>query len=105
MSEGEEKKKQLLVQRRRIPSTHESMSRMTKPIKRGSDPIPPFSIGYIINDIIHNKNYNKIKYRYIFMNEKYQNIFIIIVLVSIGTYIRSPIIVKSELPKVIIPII
>lgn len=47
-----------------MPSSRESSMRTSKQVKKGKNMPPPLSIEDIVNDIVHNRNYNTIKSRY-----------------------------------------
>lgn len=64
------KEKLTLVQKRLNPSIGKSSSRIMKPSRRGNNTTPPLSIDDILNDIVHNGNYNTISYIYSLMIKK-----------------------------------
>ena len=63
----------------------ESSSRMMKPTKRGKNLSPSLSIDDLVKDIVHNRKYNTIRYRYVRSSDKDIDSVISVVLVRMRT--------------------
>ena len=79
-----------LILKRSNPYNGESSSITSKSVMKSRNLPPPHSIEDIVNDIVHNRNYNTISSRYPLMNDKDQNSIISVVLLILRTYNTTP---------------